>query len=294
MINLASDERMPQYQEGTGMEFTNAEGVSNTALLDVLNDAFSDYLIPLHHTEKSLAQMFRQRSFCPVSTIIAKEGERPVSFWFIGRRGDWAFLVASGTRPDWRRQGLNDRIARRVFSHLKGQGVSTLSLEVFRENDAAVALYQKLGFVTTRKLDLYEISSDTTAPSAGIDVVTWPDVLTTFRRHRDWEPSWLYEDTSLDAIQEDLDGYCVRSEGHITGALAMIRSSNTVAQIAVQPEFRRQGIGSRLMQRALSKAPGKVMKVINIDASDDGFRKFLAPCDAREVKGQYEMAVSID
>ncbi|MEX0277025.1 MAG: GNAT family N-acetyltransferase [Ruegeria sp.] len=275
------------------MEFCSAEHVSDQELLDVLNAAFSDYLIPMRHTDWSLAQMFRQRSFCRSSTIVAKAEGRPVSFWFIGRRDTQAFLVASGTRPEWRRRGLNEQIAQRVISGLKGQGASVLSLEVFRDNQAAVALYEKIGFVVKRKLDLYEIPPSTLEPLPGVDTASWSDVSEMLQTHRDWQPSWLYENESLSAIQDDLDCHCIRSQGQIVGSAAVIRSSNTLAQIVVRPSVRRRGTGRRLIAHAASKAPKTAMRIINVDASDAAFKTLLTACGARETQGQFEMVLPL-
>src|SRR5438046_1062017 len=49
-------------------------------------------------------------------------------------------------RRDWRGHGVGSALLRESISRARGQGLHKLSLEVFANNTAAIALYRRCGF----------------------------------------------------------------------------------------------------------------------------------------------------
>ena len=49
-------------------------------------------------------------------------------------------------RRDWRGRGVGSALLRESISRARGQGLHKLSLEVFADNTAAIALYRRCGF----------------------------------------------------------------------------------------------------------------------------------------------------
>ena len=52
------------------------------------------------------------------------------------------------THPDFRRQGLGERVVRAIIDYASESGLASISLEVRESNAAAISLYEKLGFVS--------------------------------------------------------------------------------------------------------------------------------------------------
>ena len=52
------------------------------------------------------------------------------------------------THPDYRRQGLGESIVRALVDYAEKEGLCLISLEVRESNCAAIALYEKLGFLS--------------------------------------------------------------------------------------------------------------------------------------------------
>lgn len=73
-------------------------------------------------------------------------------FRHVGRLG-------MGLLPEYRRRGLGRRLATNTIQAARDAGIERVELEVFATNEAAIALYRELGFVTegikrkSRKLD---------------------------------------------------------------------------------------------------------------------------------------------
>jgi len=85
--------------------------------------------------------------------ICAWRVARPLAgaFRVAGYMGYWkavdeAHITNLAVRPDWRRQGLGRALALDLLAHAKSRGCLRATLEVRPSNEAAVALYQSLGF----------------------------------------------------------------------------------------------------------------------------------------------------
>lgn len=66
-----------------------------------------------------------------------------------------AEILTITVRPKYRQCGIGWRLMGAVLRHLRTQGAQTLFLEVDEANEAAVALYQKLGFEQVAKREAY-------------------------------------------------------------------------------------------------------------------------------------------
>lgn len=92
---------------------------------------------------------------------IASELKNPLSLWLVAVEGenlcgyigsqsvmDEADMMNVAVHPDFRRQGVGQRLVDSLVSALKERKVQSLALEVRVSNESAVALYKKLGFAT--------------------------------------------------------------------------------------------------------------------------------------------------
>lgn len=91
---------------------------------------------------------------------VAGELENPLALWLVAMEGDsLAGYVGSQTvmdetdmmnlavAPQFRRQGVGEALVSALVASLKERGSRCLTLEVRDSNEAARALYAKLGFV---------------------------------------------------------------------------------------------------------------------------------------------------
>ena len=90
---------------------------------------------------------------------VASEITNPLSYWLVAVDGERvAGYVGSQTvldetdmmniavHPDYRRQGLAERLVAQLVEALKDKGSRCLTLEVRQSNTPAIGLYEKLGF----------------------------------------------------------------------------------------------------------------------------------------------------
>ena len=90
---------------------------------------------------------------------IASELENPLSMWLVAVDGETvvgyigsqavmgeADIMNVAVSPDYRRQGIAAELINRLVDALAERGNHSLALEVRESNQAAISLYQKLGF----------------------------------------------------------------------------------------------------------------------------------------------------
>jgi len=79
---------------------------------------------------------------------VVAETEEPT---IVGYAGFWLVLdeanvVNIAVHPEWRRKGVGKFLVREVLSMAKARGARLVTLEVRVSNEAALALYRRLGF----------------------------------------------------------------------------------------------------------------------------------------------------
>jgi ribosomal protein S18 acetylase RimI-like enzyme len=82
----------------------------------------------------------------------ARDGDRTVAIGRVagaGSHGDhWAGLTAIEVAPDYRRRGLGAAVTSALITHAAQRGARRVFLQVEDGNQAALALYRRLGFTT--------------------------------------------------------------------------------------------------------------------------------------------------
>ncbi len=94
----------------------------------------------------------------PVFGFIARQaGRRDRAGGFVLARlaADEAEILTVTVSPRHRRHGLGWRLMGAVVSHLRAEGIRSLFLEVDEGNEAAISLYNKMGFATVAERAAY-------------------------------------------------------------------------------------------------------------------------------------------
>jgi ribosomal protein S18 acetylase RimI-like enzyme len=176
-----------------------------------------------------------------------------------------------------------------MVPRLKEVGIEQYLLEVLTENDRAVALYRKLGFVETRTLAVLRSSEPVTRfselPGVSIRQVEEAD-WKLFDTFWDGFPSWQNSIAAVERVAEEREILGAYVEGKCVGYGVVFRPSGNLMQLAVAREHRRKGVGSRILA-ALS--PNEALKVNNIDENLTGPLAFFKATRFKIVLRQYEM-----
>lgn len=263
------------------------------SLYECFLEAFSDYQIDLKMSEEQFEQRLKRDAVDLELSAGAFDGARMIGFYMNGR-GMWkkkltAYDAGTGVVPDHRRRGVAEELFDWMAPRLKEPGITQYLLEVLTGNERAVALYRKLGFEEQRTLAVLRskeaVKTLATVEGVSIRRVDEPD-WDVFCAYWDGEPSWQ---NSVDAIER------VRNQTETVGAFTgekcvgygvVFKPSGILMQLAVAQEFRRRGIGSRIL--AALSGDG-VLKTNNVDEDLEGTLAFYKARGFEVVLRQYEM-----
>lgn len=248
-------------------------------------EAFGDYVVTMQLTREQFLEMITRRGWVPEASVGAFEGDTMVAFTANAVEGEEAYDSGTGVIPRYRRQGLARDLMERSFDLLRARGVRTYILEVIEANVQAAELYRSCGFTETRGLQCWVLDSSTARREVSPRRL---DDSSTRRLWWDVQPSWQNSTFSIARAQDE---HVIL--GDENGYVVVFPSTGDVPQLAVRPEARRKGVGTRLVELAAAAA-GKPLRFINVDDRDAGIAAFLEHLGARRTVRQLEMSRPLD
>jgi ribosomal protein S18 acetylase RimI-like enzyme len=271
-------------------------------LYETFIEAFSDYVYPFALTEEQFKNHIILNAVDLTRTAGCFRDGRLVGFSLNGF-GEWdgkstAYDAGTGVIPSFRRQGVSDAMFEMMVPIFKDQGIEQFLLEVITTNQAAIRLYEKLGFEKVRELSLLQCDKTINASSEQmrdieIRQTEEPD-WHLFSRFWKGRPSWQ---NSIAAINRSTDRKRIIT-AHVDDECAgyVIFSSNfgRIAQLGVGSEFSGRGVGTRLVQAVQeATAPGYSLQVINADKAFPEVNAFFKSLGFYERLSQHEMIKQI-
>ena len=255
--------------------------------------AFSDYLVDMQMSREQFEHRIARDGVRLEISAGAFDKEKMIGFYMNGadlwQGKQTAYDAGTGVIPDRRGEGVSKELFAFMVPRLKDAGIAQYLLEVLSENDRAVALYRKLGFVETRVLTVLRSNeapkSFDASPGVSIRHVEKPD-WTLFESFWDGYPSWQNSSAAVERVANERGILGAYMDGNCVGYGVVFRPSENLMQLAVSREHRRKGIGSRLLA-ALS--PNEALKVNNIDENLTGTLAFFEANNFKIVLKQYEM-----
>lgn len=119
--------------------------------------SYEGYYVPVEVDAAALGSMIDAWDIdLARSRVALDEGGEPVGFANLGVRGDTAWIGGIGVVPRARRRGLGRSLMEAVVAEAPG----TVTLEVLEQNEPATRLYEELGFVRTRVLEVWTLAAD--------------------------------------------------------------------------------------------------------------------------------------
>jgi len=246
--------------------------------------AFSDYVVPFSPTREQLREMFTRRGWIAEASAGAFDNSQLVAFTLNGIEGNRGYDTGTGVVPTHRRHGLGREVMRASYPLLRERGCSEYVLEVLEANERASALYLAEGFVVSRGLQCWKFEAQGLTGSEALSPCAYEPVSLGWW---DVQPSWQNSTTSITRARDE----------HVTlgngdGYVVVFPNTGDVPQLAVRPEARRRGLGTRLLHAAASLA-GKPLRIMNVDERDHGIAAFLENAGATRFVRQLEMTRSL-
>jgi ribosomal protein S18 acetylase RimI-like enzyme len=141
------------------VELRPATELTRPELARLFTAAYEGYFVPFQVDEARLAHMVDAFDLDLGRSLVAYEDTAPIGLASLGLRGDRTWLGGVGVVPAHRRRGIGERLARALLENARAAGAREMVLEVIVENAPAIALYEKLGFETTRRLEVLSLTA---------------------------------------------------------------------------------------------------------------------------------------
>lgn len=263
-------------------------------LFECFLEAFSDYQVEMRVSREEFEQRLVRDGVRLEISVGAFDETRMVGF-YMNALGEWqgkptAYDAGTGVIPGYRRQGIAEELFAFMAPRLKEASVEQYLLEVLTGNERAVGLYRKLGFVDTRRLAVFRrgapLSSDAEPEIRCVEEPDWE----LFKSFWDCEPSWQNSIDAAERVANDRVVVCAYVDETCVGYGIAFKPWVSLMQLAVAPEQRRKGTGSKILsalQREVSATES--LKVSNIDEGLEGTLAFYERNGFKMVLEQYEM-----
>jgi len=265
-------------------------------IVEAFQKAFCDYAVKFESSE--VKSMLRRRGFNRDISFAAFDGDGICSFLLNGC-GVYAgeaccYDCGTGTLPAYRGFGLAGKLFQVSLPELMNAGVKDYILESLISNTQAISIYKKSGFEIAATYDCYNQCIDnlklspkrlTDVSIAKIDA-TALGAMTAFC---DFMPSWQNSIESIERAADELTMLAAIREGRRIGYCVYDSHSGDIAQIAVDKDFRRMGIGTLLLSSAIQVSKSKKIKILNVDAGCKSLSSSLEAWGFNKGLSQYGM-----
>ena len=257
------------------------------------NQAFRDYFIPLQFTDEGMAAKMKGEGIKKEYSIGAFDGDQLVGFILHGYDEvagvNTVYNAGTGVLPLFRGKGLTKAMYAYGIPLLKNKGVHTHLLEVIDNNHAAKKVYDAIGFQTVRKLGAYRCTQPlkTVAPIVDLKKMYNLPADTAFIAVA---PSWQNSSASVNRDLENHELLGAFRDSELLGYATYVAATGRVKQCAVQASYRRQKIGTTLLQY-IQQSTGNLL-FTNVDEAYEPGIQFLQSLGFERILGLYEMKMA--
>ncbi|WP_242135440.1 GNAT family N-acetyltransferase [Aestuariivivens marinum] len=280
------------------MEIRSLEGIDNKDILNVFNESFSDYFVPLKLTSKQLtSKMIADKTDLQLSVGVF-ENQKLIAFILHGfdtiNNQKVVYNGGTGVIPEKRGSGLTKRMYSFNLPILKKKGIDKIILEVIAKNTQAIKSYEKSGFKTVRELVCYKgefIPNKTNEEVVIKELQTYPwKIMESFW---DINPTWQNSKKVMTKLRTENTALGAYLKKQFVGYIIYNPETKRVQQIATHKDFRKKGIASSLINE-LAKKHGNTFSIINVDKKAESVTNFFDSIGFKNDLQQLEMELKIN
>jgi len=273
---------------------TPATGLAMPALADLFNRAYEGYEVPLHVDAGAVEFMHEAFDLSPERSRIAWRDERPIGLAMLAVRGTRAWVGGMGVASEARRAGVGEQLMRALLDSGRAAGVKRVQLEVLEPNTRARALYEKLGFRTFRRLEVWQWDAPASATGSSVEACDPRDARQRLKAARRAPDPWQREDATIDRLDVSTPALrAVRTggggEGDAGDAIYRVTDGRaSVLQMAAGDER----TAGALLDAIRSRAGVSVLRYLNVPDNDPAVAALRAR-GATLTVAQFEMAIEL-
>jgi len=226
---------------------------------DVLRRGFADYFIPIPFDRALLLNMIPHDGVAPALSHLVLRDDEPVGCALIARRGWTSRLAGMAIVPDARRQGVGRWLMNELLNQARDRGDRQLVLEVIEQNDPAVHLYENCGFERIRRLVSLQLETPPAGEPADLLEIDIREAASAVSQHGLSDLPWQLSGESLALSSPPMKAYRLGPAAVVISNPAAERLA--ILSLVVEPDERRRGHATRLLQALFAAHPGKVWRV---------------------------------
>lgn len=174
--------------------------LSHAELARLFTASYEGYSVPFAVDEPTFGYMIEIFDLDLAESLVAFDDGTPVGLANLGRRGARTWLGGVGVVPRQRRAGIGELLTRGLLDRARAIGAKEMVLEVIVQNGAAIALYEKLGFVRTRELDVLSLARSGSGDAAAAEAAPLDAVRALVRARRDGVEPWQRDDDTIERL----------------------------------------------------------------------------------------------
>jgi ribosomal protein S18 acetylase RimI-like enzyme len=133
-----------------------ASSFDSAFLADLFTRAYEGYFVPIHVDAAGQEALVDRWDIDLARSRVALDGGDAVGFANLAVRGDEGWIGGIGVVPSARRRG----VGRALMEAVLVEAPPHVTLEVLEQNDPARTLYEQLGFVTRRILEVWTLTAE--------------------------------------------------------------------------------------------------------------------------------------
>ncbi|MGE4454013.1 MAG: GNAT family N-acetyltransferase [Sphaerochaeta sp.] len=229
-------------------------------LTQVFNEAFSKYEVPIHMSQEQFNAHTHALGYSALDSIGLFDDSRLVGFVLVARREGTAYDAGTGIIPSYQGKGYSHLLIDATLSHVKKRTVTSFFLEVIDTNERAKNLYLSHGFSITRKLHCYQVKKDLLIGSSSVELIPQDSVEIPLD---ECTPSWQNSKQSIE--RGSATCYTIMYNAIKRGSLCLNPDKGSIAQIYIEPQFRRQGFAKQAIIKARDLCEAPSLGMINVD-----------------------------
>lgn len=227
-------------------------GAARTA--ELLNGAFADYFVKIPFTEAALHHAEHMDDVQPgLSPVVLLDGE-PVGAALVAHRGNESRVAGMGFLPPARRHGAGRALMEHLLAAARVWGDRRLLLEVIGQNEAALRLYEAVGFVRKRRLVGFAGAAPAgLQPAAELAEVAVRDVAAAIARQATVDWPWQISADTIARLPAPATGY--QLDGAWATVLNPAGPTAGFRAVVVEGDGRREERAVRLLQAVMARHP---------------------------------------
>lgn len=276
------------------MEIKNLKDTSLSDIVQAITASFADYFVQLSADVTYWEKRFEAARVDYELSFGMFDKGRLVGFIINGidelHAVKTAFNSGTGVMAESRGHKIIDQLYAHAIPYLKEKGIGQCTLEVIRQNERAIHVYERIGFHISKELKCFKGTLAVTDPETTVQQVSFDQLQDTAKAY-DQFYSWDNITAAIKASGGRYQCYTVSKSNKATGYFILNPATNHLIQFEVTGDHSPEALQT-LLSGIATVAPE--IKINNIDGTRKELTDGLLAAGLDNFIDQYEMQMTLN